>query len=64
MTPAATRTRRLIFPSKRGLARIERAKPIVVQTFDVVVTALGAFTTAAVSPFLHLIPWRQHLQPG
>jgi len=34
-----------------GLARLERAKPIVVRTLDVV----GAFATAAVSPFLDLI---------
>ena len=39
-----------------GLARMERANPLVVQTLDVV----GAFTAlAAVSPFLHLFPWRQ-----
>ena len=44
-----------------GLARMERANPLVVQTLDVV----GAFTAlAAVSPFLHLFPWRQHLQFG
>ena len=44
-----------------GLARMERANPLVVQTLDVV----GAFTAlAAVSPFLHLFPWRQHLQSG
>jgi hypothetical protein len=39
MTPVAARSRRLIFLNKRGLARMERAKPVVVQTFDVVVTA-------------------------
>src|SRR5262245_22331395 len=37
-----------------GLAPMERAKPIVNQTFDVV----GAFATAAVSPSPHLIPCR------
>ncbi len=35
-----------------GLARIERANPLLVQTLDLV----GAFATAAVLPFLHLIP--------
>ena len=35
-----------------GLARIERAKPLFVQTLDVV----GAFTTASVPPFLLLTP--------
>jgi hypothetical protein len=43
-----------------GLARIERANPLLVQALDVV----GAFATATVSPFLHLIPWRQHPQFG
>ena len=40
-----------LFASKQGLARMERANPLLVQTLDVV----GAFATAAVSPFLHLI---------
>ena len=38
--------------SRMGLARIDRANPLLVQTLDVV----EAFATAAVSPFLHLIP--------
>jgi hypothetical protein len=47
--------------TKWGLARMERAKPVV-HTFDVLVASRRAFATAAVSPFLHLIPRRrQHL---
>ena len=38
-----------------GLARIERAKPLFVQTLDVV----GAFTTARVPPFLRSLRCRQ-----
>ena len=40
-----------VVKSIMGLARIERAKPLFVQTLDVV----GAFATATVSPFPHLI---------
>ena len=41
-----------------GLARMERAKPIVIQTLDVV----GTFATARVSPFPHPVRCQhQHL---
>jgi hypothetical protein len=40
---------------------MERVKPIVVQTFDVVAAAEELFATAAASPFLHPVLHRQHL---
>jgi hypothetical protein len=48
----------LILPSYKstmGLVRIERAKPLFVQTLDVV----AAFTTARVPPFLCSLRCRQ-----